>query len=60
MGKEERKEGENDGVPSYDESIQGHRERERKKERGGERRKKTGVPSYEQPSRDTPRREWCT
>ena len=38
------------------------REKERKKERGRERerrekRKKAGVPSYEQASRDTPKKE---
>ena len=80
MGRERRKEGENDGVPSYDTSVQGHtkrpkqegrgkkgkrrrekeRERETKKEIGGERRKKAGVPSYEQAPRDTPRRGVCT
>ena len=32
------------------------RERETKKEGGGEKRKKANVPSYEQASRDTPRR----
>ena len=56
-------------VPSYDESIQGHpRKREKrgkregKKERGRERERegeerKEGVPSYEQSSRDTPKKE---
>ena len=41
---------------SYDESIQGHPKEEGrgKKERG--RRPKTGVPSYAQASRDTPKR----
>ena len=42
-------------VPSYDESIQGHpKEGRGKRERG--KRTKTGVPSYAQASRDTPRR----
>ena len=55
-------------VPSYDKSIQGHPRRkegeerkERKKERGRERerreKEKAGVPSYEQSSRDTPKKE---
>ena len=55
-------------VPSYDKSIQGHPRRkegeerkERKKERGRERerreKKKAGVPSYEQSSKDTPKKE---
>ena len=42
-------------VPSYGESIQGHpskKEGERK-ERGGKKRKRTGVPSYGPASRDT-------
>ena len=57
-------------VPSYDKSIQGHprrkeggegKEKERKKERGRERERKekerAGVPSYEESSRDTPKKE---
>ena len=54
-------------VPSYDESIQGHprkrekrgkreRKKEREREREGEERKE-GVPSDEQSSRDTPKKE---
>ena len=54
-------------VPSYDKSIQGHPRRkegeerkERKKERGREserrEKRKAGVPSYEQSSRDTPKK----
>ena len=55
-------------VPSNDKSIQGHprrkeggEEREKERKREGERerreREKTGVPSYEQSSRDTPKKE---
>ena len=51
-------------VPSYDESIQGHpnkkegKERKEKRERGKRegRLKRTGVPSYDQASKDTPGR----
>ena len=56
-------------VPSYDKSIQGHprrkeggeeREKERKREgekERGETGKRQGVPSYEQSSRDTPKKD---
>ena len=50
-------------VPSYDESIQGHpikkegRERKGRRKEKEKRRKRTGVPSYAQASRDTPMRE---
>ena len=51
-------------VPSYDESIQGHpnkkegkeRKEKREREREGKEKEETGVPSYEQTSRDTPGR----
>ena len=60
--------GREEKVPSYDKSIQGHPRREegeregkkeRERERKGEERKKkkAGVPSYEQASRDTPKKE---
>ena len=39
MGREERRKGENDGVPSYDTSVQGHTKRSREKK---------GVPSYDE------------
>ena len=42
MGRERRKEGENDGVPSYDTSVQGHTKRGRK-----------GLPAMTKASRDT-------
>ena len=60
--------GREEKVPSYDKRIQGHPRREegeregkkeRERERKGEERKKkkAGVPSYEQASRDTPKKE---
>ena len=42
VGREERQEGENDGVPSYDSSVQGHTKRGRK-----------GFPAMTKASRDT-------
>ena len=47
-------------APSYDERQEGEERKERRKERERERKgeeRKEGVPSYEQSSRDTPKKE---